>query len=62
MVGEINGITLYCDTVGEGEPLLWLHGGMGHAPDWQYIFKEPLAGYRLIAPDLRGHGESTGGP
>ena len=51
---------LHYDTHGEGEPLLWLHGGMGHGPDWQYIFKEPPAGYRLIAPDLRGHGRSTG--
>ena len=28
-------------------------------PDWKYIFKEPPAGFRLIASDLRGHGAST---
>ena len=59
MVIEVNGIELHWDELGEGEPLLWIHGGMGCGADWQYIFKEPPAGYRLIAPDLRGHGAST---
>ena len=56
---RINGVDLHCETVGEGEPLLWLHGFLGAGPDWTYIFKEPPAGFRLIAPDLRGHGAST---
>jgi pimeloyl-ACP methyl ester carboxylesterase len=60
MVVEVNGIDLHYDVVGEGEPLLWLHGGMGHGADWQHVFKEQPPGYRLIAPDLRGHGRSTG--
>jgi pimeloyl-ACP methyl ester carboxylesterase len=51
---------LHYDIHGQGEPLLWLHGGLGHGPDWQFIFREPPSGYRLIAPDLRGHGRSTG--
>jgi pimeloyl-ACP methyl ester carboxylesterase len=59
---EVNGIELHWDAIGEGEPLLWLHGGMGCGADWQYIFKEPPAGYQLIAPDLRGHGRSTNTP
>lgn len=59
MVIEVNGIELHWNEIGEGEPLLWLHGGMGSGADWQYIFKDPPAGYRLIAPDLRGHGAST---
>ncbi len=56
---EVNGIELYWEVTGEGEPLLWLHGGMGCGSDWRYIFKEPPPGYRVIAPDLRGHGSST---
>jgi pimeloyl-ACP methyl ester carboxylesterase len=60
MMIETGGMQLHYDTHGDGEPLLWLHGGMGHGPDWQYIFEDPPAGYRLIAPDLRGHGRSTG--
>ena len=59
MLIEANGIELSWDVIGEGEPLLWLHGGMGCGADWKYIFKEPPAGFRLIAPDLRGHGAST---
>jgi pimeloyl-ACP methyl ester carboxylesterase len=51
---------LHYDLHGDGEPLLWLHGGMGHGPDWRYVFTEAPAGYQLIAPDLRGHGRSTG--
>jgi pimeloyl-ACP methyl ester carboxylesterase len=51
---------LHYDLHGDGEPLLWLHGGMGHGPDWQFIFRDAPAGYQLIAPDLRGHGRSTG--
>jgi pimeloyl-ACP methyl ester carboxylesterase len=60
MLIETGGMELHYDVHGEGEPLLWLHGGMGHGPDWKYIFPAPPAGYRLIAPDLRGHGRSTG--
>ena len=61
MILDVDGAQLHYDTHGEGEDLLWLHGGLGHGPDWHYIFGEPPAGYRLIAPDLRGHGRSTGG-
>jgi len=59
MVVGINGIDLHYEIIGEGEPLLWLHGFMGCGADWQHIFKAPPAGYRLIAPDMRGHGAST---
>jgi pimeloyl-ACP methyl ester carboxylesterase len=51
---------LFFDAVGEGEPLLWLHGALGHGADWQFVFGAPPDGYRLIAPDLRGHARSTG--
>jgi pimeloyl-ACP methyl ester carboxylesterase len=60
MIFELDGMQLHYDVHGDGEPLLWLHGGMGHGPDWRYIFTSPPPGFRLIAPDLRGHGRSTG--
>ena len=57
---HVNGIELHWSETGEGEPLLWLHGGMGCGTDWRFIFEDPPQGYRLIAPDLRAHGRSTG--
>lgn len=60
MVIETSGMQLHYDVHGDGESLLWLHGGLGHGADWRFVFEEPPAGYRLIAPDLRGHGRSTG--
>lgn len=59
MFTEINGIELHYEIHGEGEPLLWLHGGMGCGADWQHVYSEPPKGYRLIAPDLRGHGATA---
>jgi len=59
---HVNGFQMYCDICGHpaAEPLLWVHGFGGSGADWKYIFKEVPAGYRLIAPDMRGHGASTG--
>src|SRR5690349_21039631 len=58
MVLSVNGIDLHWDESGEGEPLLWLHGALGCGADWRHIFQNPPPGYRVIAPDLRGHGAS----
>jgi len=59
MILNTNGIDMHWEETGEGEPLLFLHGGMGCGADWRHIFSEPPPGYRVIAPDLRGHGAST---
>ena len=56
---HVNGVELCFRDNGSGHPLLLLHGFTGSGDDWQHVFAEPLAGYRLIAPDLRGHGRST---
>jgi pimeloyl-ACP methyl ester carboxylesterase len=56
---DVEGIELHWEEAGEGEPLVWIHGGMGSGSDWRYVFEEPPPGYRLLAPDLRGHGAST---
>jgi len=50
---------MYFEARGDGEPLLLLHGGMGVGADWLHIFPSDPEGYRLIVPDLRGHGRST---
>ena len=58
----LNAIEIAWDEIGDGAPLLWLHGFMGYGADWPHVFGDAPAGYRLIAPDLPGHGASTGRP
>jgi pimeloyl-ACP methyl ester carboxylesterase len=55
----LNGFNMYVEVRGEGTPLLLLHGGMGIGADWRHIFSADPPGYRLIVPDLRGHGRSS---
>jgi len=50
---------MYYEIHGAGEPLVLLHGGTGAGVNWGLIFKNAPACYRLIIPDLRGHGRST---
>jgi pimeloyl-ACP methyl ester carboxylesterase len=38
--------------------LLLLHGYTGCSEDWRHVFAEPLPGFRVLAPDLPGHGKS----
>jgi lipase len=42
----------------DGVPLLALHGVTGHGGRWRILARNRLAGFRIIAPDLRGHGHS----
>jgi len=60
MTIDVHGMQMHYEVHGEGEPLVWLHGGMGCGSDWTFIFDAPPPGYRLVAPDLRGHGQSNG--
>src|SRR5688572_22428705 len=59
MTADVNGLHLSYRDSGDGPPLLLLHGFIGSGDDWQHVFAEPIAGFRIIAPDLRGHGRST---
>ena len=44
---------------GSGPALLLLHGFTGSGEDWRHVFADPPAGYRIITPDLPGHGRSA---
>ena len=60
MIIDINGLHMHVDRRGDGEPLLLLHGGTGIGADWSLVFTNgDPDGYRIIAPDLRGHGRSS---
>ena len=56
---SINGMEMYYEIRGAGEPLVLLHGGAGAGVNWDLLFKNAPAGYQLVVPDLRGHGRST---
>lgn len=57
-----DGIKLAYDSVGEGAPVMLVHGFASsrvqnwRAPGWYDTLRE--AGYRVVAMDCRGHGES----
>jgi pimeloyl-ACP methyl ester carboxylesterase len=58
-IAALNDIEMYYEIRGEGEPLILLHGGSGIGSNWELIFKVAPEGYRLVIPDLRGHGRTT---
>jgi pimeloyl-ACP methyl ester carboxylesterase len=59
MIADLNGCRIAYEIRGEGDPLLLLHGGMGAGADWKYVFPSDPSGFRVIVPDMRGHGAST---
>lgn len=55
----VNGISLYYEDRGQGEPLLLLHGGGGSAENFNLMLPELVEHYRVITPDSRAQGRST---
>ena len=56
---ETNGVKLYYEIQGEGEPLVLLHGNTGTHDTWAQWLDELSKEYQVITVDLRGHGQST---
>jgi pimeloyl-ACP methyl ester carboxylesterase len=55
-----NGITLHVTEQGEGPAVLFCHGFPDTAYTWRRQMKAvAAAGYRAIAPDMRGYGQSS---
>lgn len=55
---DAGGRRLAVTELGSGPPLIALHGTGSRAASWLPISAELAAGYRLLLPDLRGHGAS----
>ena len=43
----------------DAPPLLLVHGGRDHCRNWDWVAQAFRADYHVIAPDLRGHGDSA---
>ncbi|MFM5932015.1 MAG: alpha/beta fold hydrolase [Novosphingobium sp.] len=46
----------------EAPPLILQHGGRDHCRSWDWVAKELARDWHVIAPDLRGHGDSAWSP
>ena len=46
----------------DAPPLLLVHGGRDHARSWDWVAQELRRDWHIIAPDLRGHGDSAWSP
>ena len=56
---ELHGDRIAYRDVGRGPALLLIHGMAGSSATWQAIIPQLSTKYRVIAPDLLGHGKSA---
>jgi pimeloyl-ACP methyl ester carboxylesterase len=50
----------YVDWGNDGAPIvLLIHGGRDHARNWDWVARDLRSDFHVIAPDLRGHGDSA---
>ncbi len=55
---EIHGHDVAYRLAGEGETILLIHGMAGSSRTWREVMPELAEHYRVLAPDLLGHGAS----
>jgi pimeloyl-ACP methyl ester carboxylesterase len=55
----VNGIQMYYAVFGHGDPILLIHGGLGHADIWASQVATLSKTHKVIVADSRGHGRST---
>ena len=58
MILNLDGRSLYYEIHGDGMPLLLVHGFPLSGELWRPLVSQLARDYRLIVPDLRGHGRS----
>jgi pimeloyl-ACP methyl ester carboxylesterase len=59
---EIRGVRMRYFVAGDGPPLILVHGLGGAASNWTELAPLLLPGWRVLVPDLPGHGGSTALP
>ena len=59
----VNGINMHVAELGKGPMILFIHGFPQIWYTWRHqILYLASQGYRAVAPDLRGYGDTTGAP
>ena len=56
---DVNGLSLYYEEVGAGDPLIALHGGIGAGVQLAPLARELATGRRVVLVDLQGHGRTA---
>ena len=59
---QLNDIGLYYEIIGEGAPLLFIHGLGSSIRDWEPQVDFFAERYKVILFDVRGHGKSSKPP
>jgi pimeloyl-ACP methyl ester carboxylesterase len=57
-VTRINGVELYYELSGSGEPLVLVHGSWGDHHNWDPVVSPLAESFRVLAYDRRGHSAS----
>jgi pimeloyl-ACP methyl ester carboxylesterase len=55
---RVNGVELFCEISGEGEPLVLVHGSWGDHFGWGAVVPALAERFRVLAYDRRGHSRS----
>jgi len=56
---DVNGVSIYYEEHGSGEPLILLHGGLGSGDMYAPILPLLAEGRRVITVDLQAHGHTA---
>jgi pimeloyl-ACP methyl ester carboxylesterase len=55
---KANGLNMYYEEYGSGEPLILLHGGLAVGSNFRHLIPIFSKQFRVITPDSRGHGKT----
>jgi pimeloyl-ACP methyl ester carboxylesterase len=56
---QANGLNVYYEEYGNGQPLILLHGGTETSETWQPFLSSLVPHFRVITPDSRAHGRTN---
>ena len=56
---DLGDVILHYITAGDGFPVVLLHGIPQTSHEWRYVIPHLANKYKVIAPDLRGLGDSS---
>lgn len=58
-IAEVNRTKLYYEMMGQGHPLVLIHGGLLDCRMWEGQFKKFAESYQVVRYDIRGYGKSA---